>query len=502
MLTVPSNRITVLFISSLITVCASAQLKVLMPDVSVKPLYGEITPVCDCHALTKVSFPNARIESAVVNEQEGSCRVTVIVNHPPAKDSVKVWIGLPIKHWNGRFEGTGGGGFLGGAAFSLGYPMTQGFAVGATNTGHDGGSGSFALDSNRQLQWQLIRDNAYLGIHDMTLVGKALVQSFYGKPARYAYFVGGSTGGRQGLSEAQRYPDDYDGILSLCPATNWTRLLAADLWPQVVMHELNDYLPTQKFIAFNKALLEAVDGKDGMVDSVIEDPIHLQFDPKVFVGMKMGNSLFTEADAEVIKRIWGGAKTIDGKFLWYGTTPGTNLIDLAGTKGDPPTGNPFGISSEWVRYFLLSNPGWKGVPLTHEEFQLLCEQSLEQYSEVFATDNPDLTRFRDHGGKLIIVHGLSDNLIAPQGSINYYERVQGRMGGQAETAKFALLFLFPGLDHGFNGYGAKPTNHFDVLIHWVEEGKVPDKINAEVRDKSNNLVRSRSFAPYRKPTGE
>jgi feruloyl esterase len=496
MLTFACNRIILLSILVLVAIRGSAQLKVLMPDVNLKSLYGEISPVCDCSALTKVSIPNTRIESAVVNEKEGSCRVTAIVNHPPANDSVKVWIGLPLKNWNGRFEGTGGGGFLGGTQLSLGNPMKQGFAVGATNTGHDGGSGSFALDSNRQLQWQLIRDNAYLGIHDMTVVGKALIQAFYGKPARYAYFFGGSTGGRQGLSEAQRYPDDYDGILSLCPATNWTHLLAADLWPQVVMHEVNDYLPAQKLVAFNKALLEAVDAKDGHIDSVIEDPLHLQFDPKVFVGMKMGNSNFTEADAEVIRKIWGGAKTVDGKFLWYGTTPGTDLRDLAGTKGDPPTGNPFGISVDWVRYFLVSDPSWKGVPLTHKEFQLLCDQSMEQYNEVFATDNPDLTRFRDHGGKLVIVHGLSDNLIAPQGSINYYERVRARMGGAAETSKFARVFLLPGLDHGFNGYGAKPTDHLDLLIHWVEEGKVPEHINAEVRDKSNNLVRSRSFAAF------
>src|SRR6516165_4697332 len=107
MLTATCNRIILLSLSALISICSSAQLKVLMPDVNVKPLYGEISPVCDCSSLAKVSIPNTRIESALVNEKEGTCRITAIVNHPPANDSVKVWIGLPIQHWNGRFEGTG-----------------------------------------------------------------------------------------------------------------------------------------------------------------------------------------------------------------------------------------------------------------------------------------------------------------------------------------------------------------------------------------------------------
>ena len=172
----------------------------------VKPTYPNAQSVCDCSALMKATIQNATIVSASVNTKDSSCLVTAIVNHPPANDSVKVWIALPIFNWNGRFEGTGGGGFLGGRMEELALPLSQGFAAGATNTGHDGGSASFALNSKGQLDWQLIRDNAYLGIHDMTLVGKELVKIFYGKPAKYSYFVGGSTGGRQGLSEAQRFP--------------------------------------------------------------------------------------------------------------------------------------------------------------------------------------------------------------------------------------------------------------------------------------------------------
>jgi hypothetical protein len=230
-----------------------------------KPLYADAKPICDCEALIKYSIPNTIIVSATVKNK--ACMVTAIVNHPPANDSVKVWIALPTENWNGRFEGTGGGGFLGGFP-NFAEPLAQGFVAGATDTGHEGGSGSFALNKNGQLNWQLIQDNAYLGIHDMTVVGKELVKAYYGKPAKYSYFVGGSTGGRQGLSEAQRYPNDYDGIMSFYPAINWHRFVISELYPQVVMNELNIYISPQKFEALNKAIIADIDAKDGFTDGV------------------------------------------------------------------------------------------------------------------------------------------------------------------------------------------------------------------------------------------
>ncbi|MEO5995041.1 MAG: tannase/feruloyl esterase family alpha/beta hydrolase, partial [Chitinophagaceae bacterium] len=358
----------------------------------IKPVYGAITPVCGCETLTKVSIPNTIIISAAVDPKDGSCKVTAIVNHPPADDSVTVWIALPEKNWNGRFEGRGGGGFLGGDPQELAEPVSQGFAAGATNTGHQGGSGSFALDTlSHRLNWQLVRDNVYQGIHDMTIVGKTLVKSFYGKPARYTYFVGNSTGGRQGLSEAQRFPNDYDGVLSYQPAINWDRMLIALLWPQVAMQEANDYPSAEKFKAINNAVIGVLDGKDGTMDSIIDDPLHHQIDPKSLIGKKVGDSVFTEADAELIRKIWEGPRTHDGKFLWYGLLPGADLTSLTGTKGSSMSGRPFSISVDWVRYFLYLDPKWTGIPLTQTEFELLWNQSVEQYGKLFGTDDPDLT---------------------------------------------------------------------------------------------------------------
>jgi Tannase and feruloyl esterase len=450
------------------------------------PLYIGVKPVCDCATLTKTILPNTQIMSAIVKGSD--CWVTAIVNHPPANDSVKIWIALPANTWNGRFEGVGGGGFLGGLPNFCAEPLAQGFAVGATNTGHDGGSGSFALNKDGQLNWQLIQDNAYLGIHDMTVVGKELVKAYYGKPAKYAYFVGGSTGGRQGLSEAQRYPKDYDGILSFYPATNWHRFLVTELWAQVVMHEAQNYISPQKLEALNKTIIAEVDAKDGFTDGVIENALDLKYDLKTLIGKQIGGSEFTGKDAIVVQKIWDGSKTKEGQFLWYGLPIGTSFLPLAGAK--PNEGAPFSISVEWVAYFLKSNPKWTGIPLTMDEFQLLYNQSVEQYGSIFGTDNPDLQSFKNNNGKLLIIHGLSDRLIVPQGSIDYYKRVQTQMGGSAKTQDFARLFLIPGLDHDFTNPQLRPINHFDALMDWVENKQAPEKIKVEHQNKEGKVTRT------------
>ncbi|MBI2150327.1 MAG: tannase/feruloyl esterase family alpha/beta hydrolase, partial [Acidobacteria bacterium] len=146
-----------------------------------KPLIPNAKPVRSCESLSAVALPNTTIESAVVDPNNpGICRVTAITSHPPAGDKVRIWIGIPTSNWNGRFIGNGGGGFSGGNAASINQPVALGYAAGSTDTGHEGGSGSFALDANGRLNWQLIRDNAQVGIHEMTVIGKALTEAMYG----------------------------------------------------------------------------------------------------------------------------------------------------------------------------------------------------------------------------------------------------------------------------------------------------------------------------------
>lgn len=461
-----------------------------------KPLYPGTVPACSCESLTNLTLPNTMIESAVVDTSNRMCRVTAVVTHPPAGDRVKVWIGLPLTNWNGRFQGTGGGGFLGGHPNSLRGPVRQGFSAGATDTGHEGGSGRFALDANGRQDWQAIIDNAYLGIHEMTVMGKALTQAFYGKPPRYSYFVGGSTGGRQGLMEAQRFPDDYDGILSGCPAINWQRFVSASLWPQVVMLEMKNFVSKAKLDAATAAAIAACDNDDAVKDGVIDDPFRCAYDPKALVGTKVGDDTFTEADAEVIRKVWEGPRAQDGRFMWHGLERGADMFPYAGTDGSPLKGKPFSIALEYWLYYLSQDAKWDWNTLTYAGFEQFWTKSVEQYGAIIGTDDPDLTRFRDRGGKVIIYHGLADELIPAAGSIDYFQRVQQRMGGGKATAKFARLFLVPGVNHGFNGPGARPIGLNEAIIRWVEEGRAPDKLIAEKRDASSKIIRTRPLFPY------
>jgi len=455
-------------------------------------------PQRTCESLTALSLPNTTIESAAVQEAAGNvpsfCRVTAVTTHPPAGDRVKIFVGLPLTGWNGRFQGVGGGGFSGGSANGVTGPVRQGYAAGSTDTGHEGGSGSFALDSTGHLNWLLIRDNAYLGIHEMTVTAKALIEAFYGTPARHAYFNGCSTGGRQGLSEAQRYPTDYDGILSGAPAINWTRLHVEQMWGTVVMLAANNPVPQCKFAAAQAAAVAACDGNDGVKDGVIENPRACTFDPKALVGTSTSCGDFTEADANVIRKIWEGPRRQDGSFLWYGLQRGADFTGLSSTGGTPLVPRPNPITLEWWRYFLNQNPQWDYLNLTPPSYEQYWQQSVEEFSAVLATDNPDLAAFRDHGGKLVLWHGWSDQLIYPEGTIDYYQRVQKQMGGADNTANFARLFLAPGVGHCGGGPGPTPEGQFDAVVKWVEQGKAPDTLNAVGR--ANGATRTRPLCPF------
>jgi feruloyl esterase len=442
-----------------------------------------------------VSLPNTTIESAKV--ESNVCRVTAVTTHPPAGDRVTIWIGLPMTGWNGRFMGTGGGGFSGGSAGGVNQPVTQGFAAGATDTGHEGGSGSFALGPDGGLEWQLIRDNAHVGIHEMTVTGKALTEAFYGEAPRYSYFSGCSTGGRQGLMEAQRYPADYDGIVSRAPAINWPKLHIQQLWGPLLMNLENNPVAPCKMTAATEAAIAACDTIDGVEDGVIEDPARCDFDASALVGTSSAEcGTFTAADASIVNRIWAGPRREDGSFLWHGAAKGSDLNALSGSRGDPLRPQAMFITLDWFRYFLTQDPDFDWTAVTHAGYERLWEQSVEQYGEVIGTDNPDLSAFRDEGGKVIVWHGWTDQLITAAGTVDYYERVLDEMGGARETDEFIRLFMAPGVNHCAGGTGPQPYGEIEALIAWVEEGEAPDTLPAAIRDQSGDVTRSRPLCRY------
>jgi hypothetical protein len=199
---------------------------------------------------------------------------------------------------------------------------------------------------------------------------------------RYSYFNGCSTGGRQGLMEAQRYPQDYNGIMSGAPAINWNRLHVQQMWGAVMMNLENNPVPACKMTAATNAAIESCDAIDGVKDGVIEDPNRCPFDPKALVGVSAGAECgaFTEADANIIRKLWEGPRRKDGGVLWYGLPKGAPLNSINPTGGTPLRPQPFGISQEWFRYFLTQNPQFDWTTITHEGYERFWEQSVEQFA--------------------------------------------------------------------------------------------------------------------------
>jgi hypothetical protein len=329
----------------------------------------------------------------------------------------------------------------------------------------------------------------------MTVTGKALTQAMYGVAPRYSYFNGCSTGGRQGLMEAQRYPQDYNGIMSGSPAINWPKLMMQSIWGSVVMNVDGTAVPQCKLAAATTAAIAACDAIDGVKDGVIEDPKQCKFDPKSLLGTSAGEcGAFTQADVDVIRKLWDGPTREDGTRLWYGMPRGADLNSLAATRGTPLKPQAFTFTVDWLRYFITQNPQFDWSTMTYAAYERYWDQSMEQFGVVIGTDNPDLTAFRDRGGKEIVWHGWADQLISADGTADYYRRVQQQMGGPQKTSEFMRLFMAPGVGHCGGGAGPTPGGQLDALLAWVENGKAPETLLA-TRNQAG-ITRTRPLCQY------
>jgi len=344
----------------------------------------------------------------------------------------------------------------------------------------------------------LINDFAFAGIHDMSVAGKAVTVAFYPSPLRFSYFNGCSTGGREGLMEAQRYPADYNGIVSGAPAINWTKFIPSEIWPELVMKQAHDFLPACKQNAFTESAVQAC----GTTDGVITNPSACDWNPGKLVGFVTPCGVITRQDAAVMTKIWQGPETAQGKKLWFGLERGASLSGLAATTtaNGVTSGSPFPVAVAWLGTWLQRNPSWNWQTLTVAQFDKLFAQSVREFSSVIATDNPDLSAFATDGGKIIIWHGLADQLIFPQGTVNYYQRVQRAMGGPQRTGSFARLFLAPGAQHCASAAGpapAAPAQPLQSLVNWVEHGQAPAVIPGAATDPATNVVTdSRPLCQY------
>ena len=452
--------------------------------------------------LRGLSLPYTAVDS--VDEHAGddgtpaSVRVQLTVTHPPADDAVTVWVHLPVDGWNGRFQARGGGGFLGGSPESLLEPLRAGYAAAATDGGHAGPTAAFALTAEGTLDWPRIRDFGHVAVHDMTVTAKAVVTAFYGRPPEYSYWHGCSTGGRQGLTEAQRHPADYDGVLAGAPVINFPRLQTAQIWGQLVMLTEDNPVSAAKLAAVLDAVVAACDPVgDGRVDGVIGDPLGCAVDLDALVGLATPDGPLTAADVAVVRRIGEGPRRRDGGFLWYGLPPGApfaGLHDTAVVDG-ALVGQPFVFDLWWIGLFLAQDPGWDWRTLTHESFEAFFDLAVARFSADLAGDDPDLSAFAARGGKALLWHGAADFGVPVQGTLDYVERVQ-RLLGPDRTHGFLRLFVAPGVGHCGGGVGPQPVGQFEALVDWVEHGHAPESIRSERVDDDGRVVDARPVFAY------
>ena len=366
------------------------------------------------------------------------CRVAATLK-PTSDSDIKIEIWMPGSGWNGKFIAVGNGGWAGTISYAaMSGPVSHGYAVASTNTGHDGtsGDGSFALGHPEKLI-----DYGYRAVHEMTVKAKAIIAAYYGNAPRLSYWNGCSTGGRQALIEAQRFPADFDGVIAGAPANNRTHLVAHSLWiAQAVHKDEASYIPPAKYSRIHDAVLEACDALDGVKDGVLEDPTRCKFDPKVLECKGAdGPGCLTTPQVEAARKIYSPATNPRTKQpIFPALEPGSEL-GWAAKAGPQPAPNAI---SHW-RYVVFKDPNWDYKTFNFDSDVALGDR-IESGNE--NGTNPDLKTFFGHGGKLLQYHGWSDPNISPRNSINYYNSVLDTMGSGSKVNEAYRLFMVPAMN--------------------------------------------------------
>jgi hypothetical protein len=439
------------------------------------------------------------------------CRV--VVKATPSTDSdIRIEIWMPAEGWNGRFRGQGNGGFAGEIDFrSMGAAVARGNATAGTDTGHSGGGtdASWALGHPEK-----VTDFGYRAIHTMTQVAKATVKAYYGSSARHSYFGSCSNGGRQALMEAQRFPEDYDGILAGAPANHWTHLLTKAVADgQATTLEAASYIPSRKLPAIARAVNAACDARDGVTDGVLDDPRQCRFDPATLL-CREGDSdaCLTAPQVTALKKLYEGPHDSRGREIFPGYLPGAE--EGEGGWGPWITGPApgksllFAFGTGYFTNVVYEKAGWDYRDANIEQALKAAEEKTAE--KLDATD-ANLSAFRARGGKLILYHGWNDPAIPALNTVHYYDSVVSRLGRQ-ETDGFSRLYMVPGMQHcgggpgpnSFGQFGPAPSNEpqrnvTTALEGWVERGEAPSAIVATKYvddDPAKGLRATRPLCPY------
>ena len=409
--------------------------------------------------------------------------------------------------WNGKFQGVGNGGMAGSISYgAMAGALMRGYATASTDTGHKSGGGSF------DAEWaigrpDLVEDYGHRGLHLTTVNGKAITSAFYGTPPIYAYYTGCSKGGQQGLMEAQRYPDDYDGIVAGNPAHDWTRFyVGAHLWyAQATLSDPESYIPPDTVGLLADAVNAACDNLDGIEDGILADPRRCDFDPAVLT-CGAGDDptrCLTAKQVATVNAIWSGGRTGVGEVIYPGLVPGGEAEPGAWerwvTGPERFGGIHFRAADGFFKFMVFEDPDWD---FRSFDYDTDLAFALEKVGPMLDARDPDLGPFRARGGKLIVYHGWSDPDISALSSVDYYEQVASLLGGNgdrdaslAETAEFFRLFLVPGMGHCRGGPGPDQFDALSALEAWVEQDAPPERIKAsQVQD--GQVVRTRPLCPY------
>ncbi|MCL2877154.1 MAG: tannase/feruloyl esterase family alpha/beta hydrolase [Acidobacteria bacterium] len=421
------------------------------------------------------------------------CRVEAYAT--PTSDSrigIEVW--LPIaKNWNGKLLAVGNPGFIGSLSQgALAGNIQRGYATAATDTGHVDGTAGWAIGHPEK--WA---DWGYRAVHETAVVAKRLIEAYYGRPAQYSYWNSCHNGGNQGLSEAQRYPGDFDGIVTGDPAFRISHLQPGTLYLSWV--SLKDgtgapgYIPTSKYAVLNKAALDACDENDGLKDGIITDPPRCKFDPIVTL-CKDGDrpDCLTAPQLETARKIYEGAKYSDGRQIHSGMAPGSELQwTLVSEK------EPFYVNVDYFKGMVFQDLDWDWKTFDVDRDTRL---GVERAGKHVDNDNPDLRPFKNSNGKLIIYQGWNSIALPSKTIVEYYDNVVKAVGGLKETQDFARLFMLPNSSGCSGVFNPEEFNAFQAIQDWVEKGIAPETITFVMNERGaeGNVTRTRPVCAYPK----
>lgn len=422
------------------------------------------------------------------------CRVEATAR-PTSDSDIKFEVWIPsAETWNGKFEGVGNGGYSG----AIGYPamamaLRRGYATGSTDTGHTGDDMKFG-----QGHPEKVIDWAWRSVHVMTEAAKLVVRSHAGRLPERSYFNGCSSGGHQALSEAQRFPEDYDGIIAGDPANNRIRQTFAFLWSWMVTHNKDGQpiLPAAKLSMVTKAAIEACDGLDGLKDGILDDPRRCHFDPVKLLCRNAADegACLTQPQVDAIKKMYDGVKNPrTGETIYTGWPRGSEAFGDSPIQSwrtyvmDPAEPMRLGF----FRYFLFHDPNWDWHTIDWDRDLAYAEQKLPFMHAV----DRDLTPFKKRGGRLLMYTGWADPVVPPQDTAAYYEAVVKTMGGLEKTREFFRFFAAPGMGHCSGGPGPNQFDTLTALEQWVEKGVAPDKLIAS-HVTNGKVDRTRPLCTY------